>query len=523
MSVTESLEIVKTLYDKYSEDTYMTGKINQYITIQLPMIFENIKTAREESIRKSKEMTNDQEVFIQSFLNTHPYCYIPSTEKFFFYDGLHYLHYSEDDILHHISTSISREKTMIPWKQRTKITTMKRIKETSLLRSIPNTETIQFVIELLYPMFFGPKTQAKYFLTIIGDNILKKNPQLIYFVNSNAKAFLRELDNYSQIFIGTHLAQSFKHKYHEHEYGNCRLVKINDIVKFENIWYPLIHQYYLDVICVAVHYSNRFGSADNYLRTYSNDDSLIQYAFYLKDMTPDTLIETFLNEYIQRGAPGITSNSRVVVHWKNIQYLWKHFLESKSLPSVIFQQNLKQLLLHHLESNYDEATDTFVGIFSKYMPVIQKFIQFWDDSMIHDENDSELEIEEIILLFKRWVRENSDGGNIPNITDMQVYDLISHFYPEVDIEGQKFIYKIRCKLWDKTLDIRMALESMREYVVTMNMNLSIYDAYEMYCKEGQVANKIIVSKYFFEKYIVDWLRDYIIDEKIIKIEWFLDH
>jgi hypothetical protein len=190
MSFTESLEILKTLYDKYSEDGYMIGKINQYMTIQLPIIFENIKTAREESIRKSKEMTNDQEVFIQSFLNSHPYYYIPSTEKFFFYDGLHYTHYSEDDILHHISTTISREKTLIPWKQRTKITTMKRIKETSLLRSIPNTETIQFVIELLYPMYFSSKTQTKYFLTIMGDNVLKKNPQLIYFVNSNSKAFL---------------------------------------------------------------------------------------------------------------------------------------------------------------------------------------------------------------------------------------------------------------------------------------------------------------------------------------------
>jgi hypothetical protein len=155
------------------------------------------------------------------------------------------------------------------------------------------------------------------------------------------------------------------------------------------------------------------------------------------------------------------------------------------------------------------------------MPVIQKFLQFWDDTMSYDENDSELEIEEILLLFKRWFRENSDGGNVPNITDMQVIDLISHFYPEVDIEEKKFVYKIRCRLWDKTMDIRMALESMREYIVHMNMNLSMNDAYEMYFKEGQRENKIIVSKYFFEKYIIEWLRDFLIDEKFIKLEWFL--
>jgi hypothetical protein len=520
MSLSESLEIIKTLYEKYCDDSYMIGKMNMYLTVQLPIFFDNIKSTREESIRKSKEMTNDQELFIQSFLNSNPYYYVPSTEKFFFYDGLHYVHHSEDDILHHISTTTSKERNLIPWKQRTKITMMKRIKDSSILRSIPNTETIQFIIELLYPMFFTSKTQTKYFLTILGDNILKKNQNLVYFMNPNAKAFMRELDNYCQFFIGSHLSQCFKHKYHEHDYCNCRLVKINDIINFDNLWHPIVNQYYLDIICVAVHYSVRFGSADNYLRTYSNDDSLIQYAFYLKDMTPDTLIETFLNEYIQRGTTILNPNSRVVIHWKNIQYLWKHFLESKSLPSVIFQQNLKQLILQQLGTNYDESSDTFVGIFSKYMPVIQKFLHFWDDTMTYDESDSELEIEEIILLFKRWIRENSECGNVPNITDIQVIDLISHFYPEVDIEGNKFVYKVRCRLWDKTIDIRMALESMRESVIDMNMNLSIYDAYEMYFKEGQNMNKIIVSKYFFEKYIIEWLRDFLIDEKFIKLEWF---
>ena len=525
MSSEESIEIVKTLYEKYSEDAYMTGKLHQYISVQLPSIFENIKNAREESIRKCKEMTNEQEIFIQSFLNIHPYYYIQSTEKFFFYDGLHYVHCTEDDILHYISTTISKERSLLQWKQRTKINIMKRIKESNLLRTIPNTETIQSVIELLYPMFFSSKTQAKYFLTIMGDNILKKNQNLVYFVNTNSKVFLRELDNYSQIFIGAHLSQTFKHKYHEHEYGNCRLAKINDIVKMEHLWYPLINQYYLDIICVAVHYSNRFGSADNYLRTYSNDDALIQYAFYLKDISPNELIETFLSEYIQRGCSIVNMNSKVVVHWKNIQYLWKHFLESKSLPSVIFQQNLKQLLLHHLGENYDESSDTFVGIFSKYMPVIQKFLQFWDENMDYDESecDQELEIDEIIQLFKKWIRETSDGlTNVPNINDAQVLDLITHFYPDVDIEGQKFVYKIRCRLWDKTTDIRLSLESMREYVENTKMNLSIYDAYEMYCKEGRTMNKIIVSKYFFEKYIFGELRDFLIDEKFIKMEWFLE-
>lgn len=87
MSINESLEIVKTLYEKYKEDPYITGKLDQYIGVQLPMIFENIKNAREESIRKCREMINEQEIFSQSFLNMHQYYYIQCTEKFFFMTG----------------------------------------------------------------------------------------------------------------------------------------------------------------------------------------------------------------------------------------------------------------------------------------------------------------------------------------------------------------------------------------------------------------------------------------------------
>lgn len=487
MSLENAIETIQQIYEKYKDDSYMLTKINNYITVQLPNIFENLRTTREESIKKIQEKTNDQDIFIQSFLNNHSYYYIQSSEKFFFYDGQHYIPYSEDEILY----SISKEPGLSSWKQRTRISIMKRIKENSLLTTIPNTETIQSIIELLFPIFFASKTQTKYFLTILGDNILKKSSNF-YFMNTKAKAFLRELNNYSQVYIGTHLNQSFKHKYHEHEYSNCRLIQVNDVIKNEHLWLPIINQYYLDIICVATHYSTRFGCADNYLRTYSNDDSLIQYAFYLKDMTPELLIQTFLNEYITKTTTTINTNSQVL-QWKNLQYLWKHFLDAKRLPAVIFQQNLKQLFLENIGENYDETTDSFMGVFSKYNPTIQKFLQFWDETMIIDEEACELEIDEIILLFKKW----SSDTNSPNINDKQIVDLLTHFYPGTEIEEDKFVYKIKSNLWDKTSDIHIILSEMDLSLI------SVYDAYEKYCKEQRKQNKMIVTKYFFEKFLYE--------------------
>jgi len=494
-SLEESVQVITSIYEKYENDPYMTNKIHHYITNQLPIIFMNMHNNREESIKKNQEKMNDQDVFIQSFLHNHFYYYIPSTEKYFFYNGLHYIPYSEDEILY----SISKEPGLSSWKQRTRISIMKKIKENSLLNTIPNTETIQFVIDLLFPIFFTSKTQTKYFLTILGDNILKKNSNF-YFMNTKSKAFLRELNNYAQVYIGTHLNQSFKHKYHEHEYSQCRLLQINDVIQMEHLWLPIINEYYLDIICVATHYSTRFGSADNYLITYSNDDSLIQYAFYLKNMTPQLLIQNFLNEYIQNVHNNNNTHSvnRPTIQWRNLQYLWKHFLDSKKLPSVIFQQNLKQLFLENLENNYDENSDSFVGIFSKYNPSIQKFLQFWEETMVFSEDTCELEVDEIILLFKKW----SSDSNCPNINDRQIIDLITHFHPNVEIEEDKFIYKMKCTLWDKTNDIILLLESFD------TSNLSVYDAYEKYCKIQRKENKMIVTKYFFEKFVFDFLQNH---------------
>jgi hypothetical protein len=491
-SLENAIQVITSIYQKYENDSYMTTKIHNYITHQLPILFNNMHNNREESIKKNQEKMNDQDVFIQSFLHKHSYYYIPSTEKYFFYDGLHYMPYSEDEILY----SISKEPGLSSWKQRTRISIMKKIKENSILNTIPNTETIQFVIELLFPIFFNSRTQVKYFLTILGDNILKKTSNF-YFINTKSKAFLRELNNYSQVYIGNHLNQSFKYKYHEHEYYQCRLLQINDVIKMEHLWLPIVNEYYLDIICVATHYSTRFGSADNYLMTYSNDDSLINYAFYLKNMTPQLLIQNFLNEYIQSVQNNniTNSNNRPIIQWKNLQYLWKHFLDSKKLPSVIFQQNLKQLFLENLGHNYDENSDSFIGIFSKYNPSIQKFLQFWEETMVFSEDACELEVDEIILLFKKW----SYDTNTPNINDRQIIDLISHFYPNVEIEEDKFIYKMKCTLWDKTTDIHLILETLDI------SNISLYDAYEKYCKMQRKENKMIVTKYFFEKFVFDFL------------------
>ena len=473
----ESQRIINSLYDLYANDPYMLAKTHTYICNQLPNILENIKRVHIERVNHAEEMLSEQDAFIQSFLNYNQYFYISSTDKFFYYDGIHYHIYNEDDILHHVLSSISKDTQLMSWKQRTKINIMKRIRENSILKTIPESETIQCVIDALYPTLFANRAEAKYFLTLLGDNILRKQPNQIHFLHPYAKHFIREFNNICQIVIGVGLSQSIKHKYYDHSYQDCRLVKINECVKNESTWGPIINQYAIDIICVACHYSIRYGSADEFVLNASNDNELIANVFYMKHIKPIDLVNIFMNEYLDidettTRAPIINQHSigqstqlrTTQITWKNMQYLWKHFIDSKNLPSIIFMQTLKGLLIDKLSVYYNETHDSFLGICSKFLPAIQKFLLFWGDTMTFDETETDLEIEEIIRLFRKWCESTCE--TVSNLNDKQILDLIAYFFPNLEIERDKYISKVRCSLWDKQLDIQVAMDNLKETVRT---------------------------------------------------------
>ena len=50
--------------------------------------------------------------------------------------------------MYHVLTAISNDRNLMSWKQKTKISTMKKIRENHLLKYIPESETIQLVLKL---------------------------------------------------------------------------------------------------------------------------------------------------------------------------------------------------------------------------------------------------------------------------------------------------------------------------------------------------------------------------------------
>ena len=540
-------QMIDELYMKYNTDPYMLSKMNSYICAQLPNIFENIKLNHYQRALRMEELTSEQDIFIQTFLTNNQYFYVSATDKYFFYDGIQYQVIIEDDILHKVLSTISNGRNLMSWKQRTKNSIMKRIRENSLINSIPESDTIQHVFDSLFPAIFASRNETKYFLTIIGDNMRRKNTSLIHYIPQTSKNFLRELNAASQFVLGGSLNQTFKHKYHDHTYSECRMININDVVKYEHTWSHIINQYALDIICVACHYSTRYESSDEYLIKYSNDNAFNRSVFYLKDKQPVDFINTFIATYldIHTNSLDITNaNTNVIIDnqsirgtqitWKNMQYLWKHYLDASGLPSIMFLQTFKTILTDKLSVYYNEEHDTFIGICSKHLPAIQTFLHFWDETIIIDDTETDFEIDEVVTLFRKWCETSCKINTTLN--DKQILDLIAYFFPTIEIERDKYLSGIRCSLWDKQFDIQTSLDNMKNILrethlsddrcasPSINRNIAIYDAYIFYCKSHScIQDKTyvqIVSKAYFEKFVFDNLTDYVIADKFISMDWY---
>lgn len=530
-------ETIKSLIEKYKDNEYMTQRIYNHIVNYLPNTLDNEDKNHEKRIIRNNFLTNEQQIFIQVFLSKNKYFYLQNNNFFYEYDGEKYLIVKEDDVIHKLLSTISNDRVLLQWKHKTKLNIIKQIKERSLFSSIPETDTIQNVLNVLYPAIFSSKNAAKYFLTIIGDNILKKNSHIIFLVSPKMKQILNELDNVALSSIGNNnTANNFMTKYHEnHSYENCRLIKINE--NFSNeVWRELLKKIGLDLLCVAAHYSKRYESADHFIENKS-DEELKAYTYYLKHSCPNNIVVEFCNKYI------IDSNSECKMEWKNLHFVWKQFLSNCNLPNVIYSNSLKNILKENY--TYVDETDSFMGITSKYLPVHSDFIKFWEntitiqniasDSNIDGNNinnhvfandiifDNEFEIDELCSLFKYWSKQNIEQlMTNGHITEENILKILKHFFPVAEIIEDKFVLNINCSMWNKMSDINASFEYIKEQINSDHKLALIsfdhaYNYYYKFCNLNSFT--FIVSKRYFEKYLYFKLSDHIVYEKFIETEW----
>jgi hypothetical protein len=504
----DCLSTIEKLYERYKDNDYMLQRIYNHVHVYLPNTLQNESKNHEKRQNLNTYLSEEQQIFTQVFLSKHNYYYLSCNNFYYEYNGKDYFIVKEDDIIHKLLSTISKDRILLQWKHKTKANIIKQIKDRNLFTSIPETDTIQNILNALYPMFFPSKNAAKYFLTVIGDNILKKNSDLIFHLTPKMRPFLNELESVGLSSIGSgHIANKFVTKYHNtHSFKNCRLIKMNENFSGE-YWRELLKKIGLNLLCVAAHYSNRYHSSDHFLNTKS-DEELVNYVYTLKNTTEETLIDTFVNEFMEK----TTDDFRV--EWKNLYFVWKQFLSSNNLPTVIISNNVKQYLKQQL--TFDEETDSFIGITSKYLPVYKDFIHFWNETIsipISNDFENELEIDEISSLFKIWSKSKSF---LPEET---IIKILKYFF-SCEIVEDKFVLNIVSSIWDKATDINNSIKNIKCTKTGSTVIISfdeLYNKYNEYCNMN--SNKLIVSKRYFEKYICHKFADFIVYDKFIRYEW----
>ena len=531
------------------DNEHILERIHAYVKTQLPQSIKNYQTAHTERETRKQSLALVADEITETFLNKTKYFYSPHSELYFTYNNqVRYSLINEDEIHHRILsdiTSTSATNANTKWagasavgcasatstsasisasKYKIKNRIIKSIQTRDILSSIPESRTIQNVISHIYPALFRTRDHAKYFLTILGDVLLKKTAPLIYFVPVVAKEFIKDLGGECYGLFGStanSFSTAFKFKYYEHQYKDCRVVDIQiqtppaSLLRLSHM--PELKSAVIDIFCVAAHYSHRFGCADDFLHLHCKTPEVSAHAWFLRDRTDQQVIKEFI-DYATEPA-----SSEHEISMTNMLYLWKMYLSEFRLPSMFFAATLRSKLAEYAGCAGTGAIDVFPNRTSKYLPVVSQFRRFWSEYCFTDDREIELEIDELSTLFNEYSTPASAVA-AASVSDATLIGMLRHFYTDIIIEDDKYILNVGCKLWDKNTEINDYLEQFKQQCLTNNHSFPqpLYNAYEYYCGRCySTAKRRIISKRYFEKYFMEEYANYIDENGMITIKWWI--
>lgn len=474
----ESLKIIKDLFTTYKDNDYVIKKLNDKIKNTLPIEVLAWKYESEKKHNKSK--INE---FISNFFLEKTYYYSKKQNLFVVYDGKDYKEISEDNLLFEILEKITTIKELQEKKQEIKDIIMEKIKKNSFKHSIPESMTIQTIINYLHPVIFKTKEETKYFLCILGDNILRKTKnEFNYIISEKAEKFIKHIgDCYSDYFNNKVIIQNFLKSY-KYKIKN-RLLDFNFNVANELCWKFFIDNFILNLVAVAQHYSIRYDNSEKYLKNrIENQKKILLFDNYDENNNTNiSLINYFYNKCID-----LDMNSYVTI--EELYYLLRSFLNKENIPFMFSKEDIIKKLVVFFETNGIVVDDNKIkNISNKKIGLLRDFNKFWKDCINKDMNE-ELEVSELKYLFKLEKKKNFEEEDIK--------DILYYMY-NISLWNKKKLVGYSSILWDKKNSIKEALKKCSIKITSDHIDL-----YKQYCKCLKDSdNDFIVSKSYFMKNI----------------------
>lgn len=381
--------------------------------------------------------TNVQSI-IQSFFLEYTIYYIQTSDLYVYYNQHQYNVLTENDILHLIYHNLNVYPMNTYLKQQIKQKIHKRIKENSIYNTIPDSVTLQDVISFLHPLLFSTKNGSKYFMTSLGDIIMKKS-NLYYFLDPSMKPFIQKLQKIISLYFCSNQLANFKFKFCEHDPSLSRLIKTTP-VNFNYL--KCDENFYVNLICCSIHYSNRFNQGDQFLEDVTNQ-TLRQEVLWIKETKKDDVIREFIHSYFHP--------SDSTIHEKDMLFLWKIFLKQKNCIHLLHKNILEDLSQH-----VTYHAPYFMNITSMRLPYVKKFNSFWTKYMYEDKSECFLELTEILSLFIETNQKYHD------MNEQKVKDILQYYYPDLFILENRYVNHIGCVLWNKKDELNKFLKDAPE-------------------------------------------------------------
>jgi hypothetical protein len=445
-------------------------KIEQFVNVSSDEAIQDL-------YYKLTELMNDRDDkvyqdIINLFFSNNSFYYNPTTNMYIEYTD-QYKFISENEMIHFILQFLTKSHEYaidFSLKQRIKNKIIKKIKEKHIYQNIPESNTLQEILNFLHPNFFNHKNYAKYFMITLGDIIMKKT-ELVYFLPLHMKAFLKNINRaISLYFHNMTIFNHFKFQYYDHDPIKTRVITFNKM----NLQHITISDtFYINLICVSMHYSNRYTSGDSFLND-TGSQTIAQQAYWIRDTPREQIISEFVESYIC-----MKEGSKI--HEKDMMFLWKEYLKNLNKINV-FQRNSDFYTL--ISKKLTLVDSHYINCTSMFLPYVHQFKDFWEKYMYADDNEFYFEISEILKLF-------IDVYKDINVEEQDIVELIQYYYPDKSVIDNK-INKIGCTLWNKKKEIDIFLTKNK-------CNIDSNELYSMYCNE--FTNKKIVSKIYFNQYL----------------------
>ena len=464
--------------------------------------------------KKEKEINKVSKIYINNFL-TNPdkqFFYInKDIDTFAQYDGKDYTTITEDDLWFYILTDIPKKHYILKdVKQNIKNILIEEIKKRSIFSTIPESSTVQNIINFFCPIIIKTKEETKYFFSIIGDIILNKftsfEDEKIFFISQKCRTFLENVNHLFNYFFNKTFSwrKWFKFIYKNQDPSKCIVLYLTKHIENKSYWSSFVKYNFLNFIVVCCHYSNRYKNSGLFFNTIKSNN-IKNKLLYITKNTKEAMIKKFVTTSFEHSIKGKS-------HIDDLLFMWEKYKSNKNLPDIIFKTDI----IKFIKNKYEIENNYILNIYNNGIATNNAFKLFWNNKINNEVND-ELEISEFYRLLLQFIEGHQI--NIDSIEEYNVIELISYFYPNIEITNNKIIKKISCNLWDKKKSILEAINN--KFNKHINNDILIYDAYIMYCKYINKENKgLIVSKEYFFKYIDKILPEKYIENKTIKLNYW---